>query len=55
MSLKTSTPLVFRSDEELKAALAEISPFFEPGTEPLPGTPEETRFLELGHAFVANY
>ena len=47
---KSSTPLVVRNDAELKAALAEISPFFEPGAEPLPGTSEEARFLELAHA-----
>lgn len=41
------------NDEEHKAALAEISPFFEPDAEPLPGTPEEARFLELGYAIEA--
>lgn len=48
--LSDSIPLVIRSDEALRAALAEISPFFEPGAEPLPGSAEEARFLELGHA-----
>lgn len=47
---KSSTPLVVRNDAELKAALAEISPFFEPGAEPLPGSAEEARFLALMHA-----
>ncbi len=51
--LSNSIPLVIRSDEELRGALAEISPFFEPGGEPLPGSAAEARFLELEHAIEA--
>ena len=51
--IKRSTSLVVRNDEELKAALAEIEPFFEPDAEPLLGTPEEARFLELMNAIEA--
>lgn len=50
---KRSNPLVIHNGEELKAALAEISPFFEPDAEPLPGSAEEARFLELGYAIEA--
>lgn len=50
---KSSASLVLRNDAEHRAALAEISPFFEPDAEPLPGSAEEARFLELWHAIEA--
>lgn len=39
-----------KNEAEYRAALAEISPFFEPGAEPEPGSAAAMRFLELGHA-----